>query len=228
MEDQPRPPGYRNRCLKQKGTSVSEEQKTWTLDDSARASNPGNLQVNPFRWFRHYPKWPMIWLCSFVFFVALASLVHWSFWVVALLLFAMNWFYWQRVRDHFRHGCANPAIIVSMEPTLIAVSTDLTKGIGEYPVVKIIEKSIPAACGQVPQVGSRLPVVALYEPSPDDELPHWADFDPRPIDCATGNLDAIQAVMSTFTEDDWNELKLWLRQVPRPFCCGLYHVRATE
>lgn len=111
---------------------------------------------------------------------------------------------------------------------LIAVSSDLTKGFGEYPVVKIIEKSLPAVCGQTPRVGSRLPTVALYESSPDEDVPHWADFDPRPIECATGDLDAMQAVMNTFTEDDWNELKLWLRQVPRPFCRGLYHVQVSE
>jgi len=207
---------------------VNEEHKSWTLDDTSIASNPGNLDVNLVRCFCHYPKWPMIWFLSLVLFVALACLFHWTCWIVSLLLLAINWFYWQRVRDHFRKGCANPAVIVSLEPMLIAVSTDLTKGIGEYPVVKIIKKYLPTACGQVPLVGARLPAVALYQPSPDEDLPHWADFDPRPIDCATGDVDAMQAVMSTFTEDDWNELTLWLEQVPRPFRCGLYHVQASE
>lgn len=211
-----------------KGTWVSKDQKTWTLDDSARASNPGNFEVNPFRWVRHYPKWPLIWLCGLGSFVALAVLVHWSFWVFALLLLGMNWFYWQRVREHFRHGCANPAIIVSMEPTLIAVSTDLTKGRGQYPVIKIIEKELPAACGQFPQVGCRLAAVALYEVSADDKLPHWEDFDPRPIDCATGDLDVVRAVTGTFAKEDWDELRVWLRQVPRPYRCGLYHIRDSE
>lgn len=212
-------------CLNRKSFPMSDEQRTWTLDDSSLASNPGNLSVSPFRWFRYYPTWPLIWFFSLVFFVGLACLFHWSLWIVAVLLLAMNWFYWQRVRDHFRSGCANPAMVISMDPMMIAVSTDLTKGIGEYPVVKIIEKSLPAVCGQIPQVGSRLPAVALYESSPDDDLPHWADFDPRPIDCATGDLEAIRAVMNTFKESDWDELSSWLEQVPRPFRCGLYHIQ---
>jgi len=207
---------------------VREADKTWTLNNSTRASNPGNLNVNPFRWFRHYPTWPMIWCCSLLLFVALACLINWKFWIAALLLLGMNWLYWQRVRDHFRYGCANPAFIVSLDPMLIAVSTDLTKGVGEYPVVKIIKKSLPMACCQIPQVGSRLSTVSLYKASPDDKLPHWVNFDPRPIDCATEDMDAIQTVMSTFTDDDWNELKLWLKQVPYPFRCGLYPIKTSE
>lgn len=206
---------------------MSKKQKTWTLSDSARASNPGNVEVNPFRWVRHYPKWPLIWFCTLMFWVALAYWVHWSLWTVAVLLLAMNWFYWRRVIEHFRHGCANPAIIVSMEPTLIAVSTDLKKGTRPYPVVKIIEKSIPTACGQVPQVGSRLAAVALYTPGTDDSLTHWIDFDPRPVDCATGDREAMQAVLGTFSEADWEELQWWLKQVPQPYCCGLYRIRGS-
>lgn len=207
---------------------MNDEQDTWTLDDSARASNPGNIEVNLLRWIRHYPKWPIIWTTSLLGSIACAWFVHWSFWIPAVLLLALNWFYWQRVRDHFRHGCANPGIILSLDPTLIAVTTDLTKGFGDFPVVKIIEKSLPSVCGQLPQVGSRVPTVALYVPSPDENLPHWADFDPRPVDCATGDVAAMQAVMDTFTEEEWQELNERLRQVPRPYQCGLYHIEQPE
>jgi hypothetical protein len=204
-----------------------EEQHTWTLDDSARASRPGNLRVNRWRWFRHYPKWPMIWFSSLAFFVVMACLVHGSFWIFATLLLAMNWLYWQRVSDHFRHGCANPAIILSLQPMRIAVSTDLTKGVGNYPVIKIIQKSLPTACGQQPRVGTLLATVSLYFPSSEEE-PHWSDFDPRPIDCATGDLDAMQRVMSGMDANDWNELRNGLKQLPRPYRCGLYHVLPSE
>lgn len=203
---------------------MSEKQKTWTLDDdTALASNPGNLKVNRWRWFRHYPRWPIIWLASVVVCVALAYLVHQCFLTLGALLLVMNWLYWRRVSEHFRYGCTCPAVIVSSYPMLIAVATDLTKGIGQYPVIKIIEKPLGTACGQLPEVGRELPAIALYSPSADD-LPHWSDFDPRPIDCATGDLEAIERVMSTITEGEWNELRSWLKQVPRPFACGLYQI----
>lgn len=203
-----------------------EEERMWTVGDSARASNPGSMPVNRLRWFRHYPKWPLVWLCSLALFTTLAIFIHWIFWPLALLLAAMNWLYWRRIGEHFRYGCTNPAMIVSLHPTLIAVSTDLSKGVGEYPVIKIIEKSLPTACGRLPQVGSLLPVVALYNMSPDD-VPHWSDFDPRPIDCATGDVAVMERVMRTIREEDWNELHAGLKQAPRPFQCGLYHVNGA-
>lgn len=206
---------------------IYEDQNTWTLGDSARASNPGNLHVNRLRWFRYYPKWPIIWFCSLALCVFLAWTVHWSFWIFAGLLFLMNLLYWQRVSEHFRHGCANPAMIIALDPMLIAVLTDLTKGEGNYPVIKIIQQRLPTACGQLPQAGTLLAAVSLYSPSPDEE-PHWADFDPRPIDCATGDAPAIQRIMSSFDASDWNELRHALKQVPRPYRCGLYHVLPME
>ena len=204
-----------------------EHQNALTLDNSARASNPGNLRVNRLRWLRHYPRWPLIWFSSLAFFVVLAYSFHWSFWIFAVLLLLMNWLYWRRISDQFRYGCANPAMIVSLDPMLIAVSTDLTKGFGKYPVIKIIEKNLPTACGQLARLGSMLPAVALYHQSPD-EMPHWSNFDPRPIDCATGDVEAMRRVMNTITEDDWNELRVGLKQVPQPFCCGLYHIATSE
>lgn len=203
---------------------MSDDQKTWTLVDTARASNPGDLKVNRWVWFRNYPRWPIIWLASAGVCAALAYLIHQCFLTLGALLLVMNWLYWRRVGEHFRYGCTCPAMIVSSDPMLIAVSTDLTKGLGQYPVIKIIEKPLRTACGQLPQVGRELPAIALYSLS-GDELPHWRDFDPRPIDCASGDLEAIQRVMSTIAEVEWNELRTWLEQLPRPFRCGLYHVK---
>lgn len=39
---------------------MDDEQKTWTMDGSARASNPGNFKADLIRWARHYPLKPLI------------------------------------------------------------------------------------------------------------------------------------------------------------------------
>ena len=111
---------------------------------------------------------------------------------------------------------------------LIAVCTDLTMGEGEFPVIKIIEKKLTSICGQLPQVGSLVPTVALYQFDGMTERPlHWTDFDPRPIDCATSDLREIKRVMDSFDPDDINELKTWLKQVPQPHRPGLYPIDKT-
>jgi hypothetical protein len=205
---------------------MADQSRSWTVNNWSHASNPGNVPVNLFRWFHYYPKWPLIWFSSLAASVAMACVVDPYLWIVAGLLLCWNLLYWQRVREHFRNGCACPAVIVSMEPMLIAVATDLSKGDGEYPAIKIIEKSLPTVCGQIPQAGSQLATVALYDSS-SYHIPYWADFDPRPVECATGELDVIERVMKTFARKDWNELYSWLDQVPQPYRCGLYHVEPT-
>ncbi len=68
--------------------------------------------------------------------------------------------------------------------------------------------------------------MALYSVSEDENLPHWEDFDPRPVDCVSGDIQAIQRVLDTFSQDDWKELEMWLHQVPKPYRPGLFHVKA--
>lgn len=204
---------------------MSQEQNSWTLDNNSQASNPGKLRVNVLHWYSNYPLWPTIWLVPFVLSLGLAVVVHAVFWVPTILLGAMNWLYWQRVREHFRCGCALPGVVVSVDPMLIAVYTDLTMGHGSYPAIKIIEKSLATINGVEPKPGITLPLVALYHQNPTHDIPHWANFDPRPVQCATKNVSQIKRILSTFDSDDWAEFRRDLAQVPRPYEPGLYMIR---
>jgi hypothetical protein len=38
----------------------------------------------------------------------------------------------------------------------------------------------------------------------------------------------MQRVMSGMDADDWSELRNGLKQLPRPYRCGLYHVLPSE
>jgi hypothetical protein len=206
---------------------MDHQQKSWTLNDSARASNTGELSVERLRWLMCYPKWPLIWASSCGAFLILAIFVHWVFWIPFVLLLLMNWLYWRRVREHFQFGDANPGIVLSLDPMYIAVYTDLTMGIGEYPVVKIFEKKLNTICGQLPQVGTLVPTIALYQPSMNPEQQHWANFDPRPVDCATTDLVEVKRVMDSFTPENIAQLKTWLQQVPKPYAPGLYPINKS-
>jgi len=157
-----------------------------------------------------------------VLFFLVASCLHWTMLIGVLAMLIMNGLYWLRVCEHFRSGCANPGMVVSLNPMLIAVHTDLTKGYGSYPAIKIFRKNLSTIAGQVPQVGSRVATVALYSPGMNENSPHWANFDPRPVDCATENIAVIHGVMSTFSFEDWQELSHAVSQMRQPFRCGLY------
>ena len=200
-----------------------DDQSTWTMDDSARASRPGNTKVNPFLWIRHYPTWAVGYFACLIGSLVLALTLHWSLWILFALMLGLNWFYWQRVKEHFLHGNVCPAIIVNLNPMMFAVLTDLSKGIGEYPAIKIIPKKFTTVLGKKPDLGARFPAVALYGMMHED-IPYWEEFDPRPLEFATSDQKTIHGVASRISRDDWKELDEMLRKVPRPFQPGLYEL----
>ena len=203
---------------------MPDSESTWTLDDSTRASNPGGARVKPMIWLSQYPAWPIIWISLAVLMLLLAILVHWSLWIGFVVLIAMNWLYWRRVRDQFMCGAVNPAVIVSENPMLIAVLTDLSKGSGYFPVVKIIRKDLPEVEGRRWVPGTALATVSLYTRHHDESMPRWADFDPRPLVCATDDASDIDAVTRSIPPESWDELAAAMKQVPRPFARGTFHL----
>jgi hypothetical protein len=201
-----------------------EPQRTVTLADDARASYPAEVSVSRLRWLRYYPKWPLIWVTTFAAATwATVSVSGW-FALLAVPLFLLNLLYWYRVKEHFAHGCCNPGMVIEVNPTRIAVRTDLTKGIGEYPVIKILPLKLARVMGKRPEIGMRVPTAALYSGSADS-VPHWSDFDPVPIECANGNFEISEQILEGFSNAEWQELEQGLAMLPsrEP---GLYHLSA--
>ena len=199
--------------------------KSLTLDNSTAASHPGGLRANRFLWFRHYPLWPCIWGGMLVMCIVLAFVIRWVFWVPAFVLLIVNWFYWRQIKERFLYGCVNPAVIVSEHPMLIAAYTDLSKGVGDYPAIKIFRKNLADTGGQSPRLGSRLAVISTYAGMPDGGPPYWIDFDPRPVNCVTTDLSEIERIIASLESNEWTELEATLRQVPQPYRTGLFRVQ---
>ena len=205
---------------------MDHENREFRLSDCV-ASNPGRLQVNYLRWFIHKPTWPLLWAGLALFGIVGALYLHWSLWFLATLLLVCNLLYWVSVRMHFWNGDANPGFVVSDDPVLIAVATDLTKGVEAYPAVKIFRARFRHTDGRPPRLDDRVATVSGYSPGGAD-LPHWADFDPLPAEYATGNPVAISALMASFTADDWERLGRFLKQVPQPYRTGLYMITSES
>lgn len=191
----------------------------------SRASNPGRLRVNLLQWLRHKPIWPILFACAALVSLAGALLLHWSLWIAAGFFLLCNLLYWFNVHMHFRHGDANPGVVVSVDPLLIAVATDLTQGVGSYPAVKLFRANLSQIAGAAPEYGKRVATVSTYRMNADG-IPHWRDVTPYPAEYATNNEKAIQRLMQTFTEDDWAHLEEMLKRVPQPFQPGLYMLDA--
>lgn len=192
------------------------------MDHSARASNPGRLRLKPLVWVSCYPFWPALWGMLLGAMLWLTAFVHWAFGVGVVLSFALNWLYWVRLREHFRFGCVNPALVVSLDPLLVAASSDLSQGIGSFPAICILRGRFRTIGGEVPKLGSRLATVSVYYRWGDANLGRWSHFRPLPVECATDDLQQVQRIQESLEDEAWTELKARLRCLEKPYRVGMY------
>jgi len=201
--------------------SVQRQLAAFNEETQSAASRPGMLRVNYFRYARLFPMWPLVFSFWTALMFLLAWLLHWLWFVLAIPSLICLWIHYRRTNAHFIGGCINPGMIASLDPPLIAVSTNLGRAEGgDCPVIKILDHPIGEMGNIEEQVGSCFPTVAVYCPLSDG--PHWNDFDPIAANCATSNLAQLNRMMATMDESDWMELEFGLSQIPKPYEPGLY------
>ena len=201
---------------------MDEDTKTFTVDASTVASRPGRVKVNLLRWIYCRPRWALIWAGALILFSSLIVAVHWLYAIPAILILALNWFYWRRVKEHFALGCTNPAKVVSLNPTLIAVYTDLSCG-GSTPdchTIKV-QKNRHLGTKEKPVViGDKVVTVSLYSGHLDKD--RWYSFEPIPVLHATNDLQVVRDIEKGIENGSWDLLDHWLNKISKPYKVGLY------
>jgi hypothetical protein len=127
------------------------------------------------------------------------------------------------VRRHFYHGCATPAVVLSTDPPMIAVHTDLTKGDSAFPVIKVLLTRFGRGGDPMPQVGELLATVSVYDGRLDG-TPHWSDFYPFPACTATSDVEEWNRVKLELPPEEWDALARGLEIVPQPYRPGIYPI----
>lgn len=191
-----------------------------TVDAGSRASHPGRVVVSMFRWTVCFPTWPLTLGAALLVATALTVQKHWGYVFLAVVFAAMNFLYWKRLREHFLFGCANPAVVIATHPCLVAVYTDLTKGQGEFPVIKVV-RFPRRALGTSVRIGDRVPTVSLYGNNAPTE-PHWYDFFPLPVTSATSKQEVVARVVQDLGDAEWASLDQHLAHVTTLTTPGLY------
>ena len=192
--------------------------KQFTVRSDTYATNQGQIILNPIVWFENNIPEVVILSTSLILSICSLVFIGKGFGFLALLLIFVNVFYWKRKKEHFRYGDTNGGVIVSVNPNLLAVKTDLSSGFGNYPVFKIIPYK--KKC----RIGDRIVTVSLYTSSSKEDCPYWVDFDPIPITYATKNPKEIELALSRIEEEQWFNLETSLGQIQRPYKEGLYRI----
>ena len=189
------------------------------VDENTVASNPGNVVFNPLVWMKYHTT--LAFGVIFTVLLIAALMIFASIWLIlpALFVFLPKAIYFLRYKkEHFQFGDSNGGIVISDNPKLVAVTTNLSKYGGSYPVVKIIEYKGKS------NLGERVGTVALYFGSEDESCPHWMGFDPIPIEYATQNKKGLEEAIQSYEKSQWIEIEERLKQVPTPYKKGLYRI----
>ncbi|QDU55403.1 DUF3239 domain-containing protein [Aeoliella mucimassa] len=201
------------------------------------ASNPGLIRFNPLQWWKYQP----LGLIAGVGSAALVLLIWLGLvlsghsgtlatkdggatpiWLFSpAILGTLAYFTWNKSHK-FRRGDANPGIVVSLEPALIAVPTDLSQGVGEYLAVKILPIKLKSSCGKPLEIGSVVPTIAYYGAPHNKHAEHWSDFYPDPAEYATGDQATLERLAASFPEEQYAFLHEALQLIERPYAPGLY------
>lgn len=177
---------------KPKGKEIVKE----TL--SAVATNPGGIIVNPLRWISTNPKPFFKQFFSLILGYFLVTKIHWLFFPIPLCILAWIALYWFNVRTTFKVGAVNPGKVISLNPDKIAVATNLSKGFGDYPIIKIVELELLEEDKVINKI---IPTVAGYNNNPYG-YPFWSEFHPSPINHGVTNKTKVLSYMNRITENE--------------------------
>lgn len=191
-----------------------DKTETETLSSSAYATNQGTIKVNFAQWLK-YNKFPLL---GYFFAILLGLvLVPWlkifSLIIIGFPVWKINE-YQKEIKDCYAMGNIIPGIVVHTNPLLIASVTDISKGFGKFPVVRI--DSFPSFFHYhkgVVKKGCRIPMLAIYFQMPGPDLNYWNDFRPWPVEFATRDRNLIGAKYYSISEEYWLYAESVLDQV---------------
>lgn len=196
------------------------EQKSLTLDDGLTASHPGGLKVNLWRWSCRNPKWPLILTIAALLVPVMIFQISLMFVAAVPLTIIPAIWYTKRVREHFLYGDANPGVLISTSPALIAVWTDLTKDEGSYPALSVHHERPSDRWGPL-QVGTRVATIALYDIGEKEDCPYWERVHPHSVEPIAASADEARALLASFSDEEWERLERAVEEL-KPTRAGLF------
>ena len=133
-------------------------------------------------------------------------------------------YFYDRLR-HFMRGDANPGIVLTVNPTLVAVATDMSRTDEPYKAVKVFQTNLKPSTGSTStlEVGSVIGTIAQYSASAGNQG-HFADFNPVPAELATKNEDYLSSLIDSFDQEQYRQAAQAIKCLPQPYRPGLFHI----
>lgn len=196
------------------------ETRSFFTDTSARATNQTNFEVNIWTYMKLRKSRFIKILGVFILVLYLSFAVSWAFLNLFFCLLFLIYHNTMNGLDMYQLGTLNASVVVTQNPTRIAVLTDVSLGYGKYPLVRIIKANIPKSYNKLYE---RVPVSCGYQNAEDQK--HWDFVVVHPIVFATANDQIIRQKINEIPTKDWLELKNWVNANRNNFYEGYYPIR---
>lgn len=186
-----------------------KQHKAPFYDSHTIPSYQGDMKLNVVQWIKY--NLSRVFISSAILIVGFLLMiqVHWVFVFLFIAALLYNIWYWLKAFNLFKGGDVNPGKVISINPTLVAVATDMRKHSGDYPVLKIIKTQLPR---EDRELGKIIPTVALYNDNPHG-YPFWAEFHPVPVVHGMNDLNYIDHMLRNFSAKQIESLKEYIMKL---------------
>ena len=173
---------------------------------SAKSTRQVNAGFNLFHYLlttkSNYLK-PVIYIAGFLL---AALIISWFFYIPLIIYTATKIMELLKTRDMYYSGDLNPAIVIDAKNSKIAALTDMSLGIGRYPLIRIRKYPIPK---KYRIDGQRIPVAGTYQNTED--YSHWNYYEPNPLPSGIKDDLIIKEKTNSIPTIEWitlnNEIK---------------------
>lgn len=179
--------------------------KSIFTDHSARATNQSNFTADEWTYIKSRKRY-YIKLSLIALLILICSLfISWGLFILLFYFLFLSYFNIITILDLYNIGTLNATKVVTLRPTRIAVLTDLSKGFGKYPLVKICKIDLPK---NYSKINERIPSSCGYQNHYNQNF--WDRVIPNPIVFATNDKKTIEAKLKEIPSQDWIDLNQWL------------------
>lgn len=134
-----------------------------------------------------------LWIAAWMF--------GWFFYIPIVLIILYHVMIVFKTRDMYYSGDLNPGIVIDAQTNKMATLTDMSMGLGHYPIIRIRRYPLPK---KYRVNGMKIPIAGMYQNT--EEYSHWNYFESLPIPTGIRNEKVIQSKISAIPTREWVEL----------------------
>jgi len=189
----------------------------------ARASRQANTEFSFINWikfntdrYRNTLIWVIVLLIVGYFF-------GWMFYVLIPIPLAIRYLIDSKERDMYYSGALLPGIVIDEKRSLIAVLTDLSLGIGRYPIVRIQNVKIPSSHKLN---STKLAIAGAYMKTKD--YPHWNCFESLVLLTGMKYPNKHQDLINQIPTIEWIKLRNEIKSLKMAVQPGYFPIKVDE